>query len=206
MRIYDLVGNNQNHIYISIVRTRILLSLILSITAITARAQTLSLGLSSSLSSQGINLCLDHSLSGEMDIFNLGVDTYGLLSARTEQIGFCFTYSHQYVFSIVESEDFIARFHAGIGISTGYVHDHESGALLSEKLPLDKEMGIVAALACNAGMRFDFERPFAIELNFLAAPGIHIRKDSSTGFTNISFYKRGIYYALLPQISLYFIL
>ena len=67
---------------------------------------------------------------------------------------------------------------------------------------LQKEMGIVAALSCSIGLRLDFARNVAIDFGFAANPGVHLRLDEENGSIYLSFYKNGIFHAILPQISI----
>lgn len=183
-----------------------LLVLAIVLSGVQSRAQAISIGPFSSITGHGLSFSIDHELRGEMDIISISTDTYGLLSARSEDLGFRINYSHQFVYSLIEGEDFVLRLHSGVGFTTGYVHDYENGAFLADKPALRKEMGVIAGLNCHTGVRFDFMRPFAIEITLSLIPGIHIRRDSESGIVNLALYQRGIYHCLLPQISLYYLL
>ena len=94
------------------------------------------------------------------------------------------------------------KFHLGAGFMTGFAHDNELGLFMNSDEPLANEMGIIAALSCTIGLRFDFDRPFAIDLGLTANPGVHLRMDKENGSMYLSFYKNGIFGAVLPHISL----
>ncbi len=166
-------------------------------------AKEVSAGLSSSPTGYGVMIHIMNPEGSELDILNISTDLYGLVSGRTDDIGFRLGYSHDYVINRFEYADFSMDIHAGAGLLTGFVHDHESGIFFGNRNPLEKEMGLIAALSCSAGLRFDFfARKVAIDLGFSANPGVHIRMDKENGSIYMSFYKNGIYQILYPKISI----
>lgn len=179
-----------------------ILCLALMFSGLPALAQSRSISFDSALTGLGLSYIIDREQSGELDVFSLGANTFGIHSGRTDDIGIYASYTRSYVFSLLEGEDFVARFYAGLGLSTGYVHDYEKGIMVVEDNALCNNMGVYASLACTAGMRVDFLRPLALELSFNVYPGIHLRSDERTGSTKLAFYQNGIYYAFLPTISL----
>lgn len=168
-----------------------------------AAAREVSAGLSSSPSGFGVMMQIMNHEGSEMDILNISTDMYGVVSGRTGDIGFRLGYTHDYIIRRFEHEDFDMNIHVGAGLQTGLVHDHESGFFFGNRNPLEKEMGIIAALSCSAGLRFDFyARRVAIDLGLSANPGVHLRMDKDNGSFYLSFYKNGIFQILYPKISI----
>lgn len=188
--------------------TRGLLILVASCMAFTlarpsAVAREWSAGAVSSLSFVGLQArAYDHE-TDESDIISLTADFYGLVTGRTDDVGVKFSYVHDYVLGELVADSFIMKFHAGAGFMTGYVHDNEAGGpFLNSDKALSREMGVIAALSCTVGLRFDFERPVAIDIGLSANPGIHLRTDRDNGSMYLSFYKNGVFNAIFPHISL----
>lgn len=167
-----------------------------------AGAREWSAGLVSSPSGCGILAQSFNSRGNEIDILSITTDFYGLLSGRTDDLGIRFGYTHDYIITQYEGNGFSMKLHAGAGMLTGYVHDHENGLFIGAGRPLEKEMGIVAALSCSFGLRFDFFRRVALDLGFSANPGVHLRMDRENGSMYLAFYKNGIYQIMFPRISI----
>lgn len=177
--------------------------LILTLAYLPAGAREWSAGLYSFPAGHGIQVQTMDDKEEEMDTFIISTDLYGITSGRTADVGFRLSYTHDYVLGRLEAEDFSMKFHAGAGLLAGYVHDHENGIFLGTIEPLKKEMGVVAALSCSLGLRFDFfARRVAIDLGLSANPGVHLRMDRENGSLYLSFYKNGIYQILFPKISI----
>ena len=180
-----------------------ILCLALALTTPEAAAREWSAGLFSSPSGWGLQAQACDRSGTEMDIITLTADAYGLLTGRTGDLGVKLGYTHDYVLGMLETEAFLMRFHAGAGVLTGYVHDNENAFLLSSGEDLQKEMGIVAALSCSIGLRFDFfARKVGIDLGLSANPGVHLRTDRENGSIYLSFYRNGIYDIVLPRVSI----
>lgn len=158
-------------------------------------------GLTSSPVGSGIRAQLTNG-GGELDIITVVADTYGVVTGRTSDIGIRASYTHDYVLASLRTDGFLMRFHAGAGLMAGYVHDHEGGLFISTDKDLGKGMGLAAALSCSIGLRLDFARNVAIDFGFAANPGVHLRLDEENGSIYLSFYKNGIFHAILPQISI----
>lgn len=177
--------------------------LVLTLAILPAGAREWSAGLYSFPSGHGIQVQTMDENEKEMDTFIISTDLYGMASGRTSDVGVRLGYTHDYVLGRLEAEDFSMKFHAGAGLLTGYVHDHENGIFLGTKDPLNKEMGFIAALSCSMGLRFDFfARKVSIDLGLSANPGVHLRMDKDNGSLYLSFYKNGIYQILFPKISI----
>ena len=73
---------------------------------------------------------------------------------------------------------------------------------IRNKKALQKEMGVMAALSGSIGLRFDFTRNAAIDFGLSANPGVHLRMDRENGSMYLSFYRNGLFHALLPHISI----
>jgi len=141
--------------------------------------------------------------SGWMHVFDVCADIYGCATGRTSDVGVMVEYSYENVFYTLDRGEHLVMFHGGAGLSGGYVHDFESGIFrIDDKRTLSREQGAVAALKCSIGVRLDFHRRVNLDFGISAHPGIHIRKDRDTGVMFISPYKRGLYHALLPSLSL----
>ena len=176
--------------------------LALMLVPLSAGAREWSAGLISSPSFIGIQAQATRPDNGETDIFCIAADTYGTVTGRTEDVGIRLSYIHDYALGLLIAENFNMKFHLGAGFMTGFAHDNELGLFMSSDEPLANEMGIIAALSCTIGLRFDFDRPFAIDLGLTANPGVHLRMDRENGSMYLSFYKNGIFGAVLPHISL----
>ena len=94
--------------------------------------------------------------------------------------------------------------YAGAGFLGGYVHDYESGMFSTTDRALRHGRGLVAALACDLGLAFDFDRRVTVDLSLCLAPGLHFRRDADSGTTIISAYRRGFISALLPRLCIYY--
>ena len=94
--------------------------------------------------------------------------------------------------------------YAGAGFLGGYVHDYESGMFSTTDRILRNGRGLVAALACDLGFAFDFDRRVTVDLSLCLAPGLHFRRDADSGTTIISAYRRGFISALLPRLCIYY--
>lgn len=184
------------------VRRLLVLSLSLLLAARPGGAREWCAGLTSTAVGSGIQAQTVNPSGEEMDIFSIVVDTYGLASGSTKEPGVRLSYTHDYVLASLQGENFLMRFHAGAGLMAGYVHDHEGGFFISSGEPLKNEMGVAAALSCSIGLKFDFKRPVSIDFGFTANPGVHLRPDPENGAMYLSFYKNGIFHAILPHINI----
>lgn len=165
-------------------------------------AQDMSTGVFSSFVGHGLSLEIDHRSIGEIDAISLYIDTYGIPTGRTKDLGVALCYSRKLVFGVLDTESFIARFHAGFGLMSGYVHDYEKGMWSENTIGLKRNMGAVLALSCQAGVRLDFHRPICMVISFEAYPGIHIRQDELSSTINVSLYKNGVFNCLIPRLSI----
>jgi hypothetical protein len=148
----------------------------------------------------GVTAVFDH--GGEMDIFTLRTDFYGLLSGRTRDVGAVLSYSHDYVFYRTDGEDYALSLHAGAGGMLGWVHDFEPGFFSEFDRRLDHNPGVAAGATGNFGLRLDFARCLTLDVSLSVHPGIHVRMNRSTGALLADFYKGGVYHAYYPQINL----
>lgn len=161
------------------------------------------IGFLSSFTGVGVGVELPSSQSGWMHSIDICMDAYGHMTGRTSDLGVLVAYSYEHFFHTIDNGEYLILFHGGAGLAGGYVHDYESGIFRTDDgRTLEKEMGAIASLKCSIGVRFDFRRNVSIDFRLSALPGIHVRKDSDTGVMFISPYKRGLYHALFPQLSL----
>ncbi len=186
----------------SMCRTYLIACLLLASVSATAGAREWSAGLYSSPTGIGLQAQLPSGDGRETDIISVIADTYGLISGRTADIGVRVGYTHDYIISTYEADGFTMNFHAGAGLTVGYVHDGENGSILGTGEALQKEMGVMAALSGSIGLRFDFTRNAAIDFGLSANPGVHLRMDRENGSMYLSFYRNGLFHALLPHISI----
>lgn len=175
--------------------------LLLTLSCTALRGQTRLLGLFQSPKGAGLSLMLDRD-GQELDCFTLRTDFYGVLTGRTEQVGFCLTYTHDYSIFVRERERCLLTLHAGAGGTGGYVHDYEKGFLSAYDRRLERAPGWMAALTGHIGLRADFRCRISVGLGFSVHPGIHLRTDPGTGALIVSLYRNGIQRAYLPQINL----
>ena len=180
----------------------VILCLALVLTTPEAAAREWSAGLFSSPSGWGLQAQACDRSGTEMDIITLTADAYGLVTGRTGDLGVKLGYTHDYIISTYEADGFTMNFHAGAGLTVGYVHDGENGSILGTGEALQKEMGVMAALSGSIGFRFDFTRNAAIDFGLSANPGVHLRMDRENGSMYLSFYRNGLFHALLPHISI----
>lgn len=183
-------------------RTYLIACLLLASVTAAAGTKEWSAGLYSSLTGIGLQAQLPSGEGREMDIISVLADTYGLLSGCTTDIGVRLGYTHDYIISTYVADGFTMDFHAGAGLTIGYVHDGENGSILGTGEALQKEMGVMAALSGSIGLRFDFTRKVAIDFGLSANPGVHLRMDRENGSMYLSFYRNGLFQALLPHISI----
>lgn len=167
-----------------------------------ARAQQRRVGLYQSPKGVGATVVLDAPTDGGVNIFTLRTDFYGLLSARTRQVGAFLTYTHDYCLFWTEGEGYLLLLHAGAGASLGYAHDYEKGFFSSYDREFEHTPGLVAALSGSVGLCVDFDRHLSLDVSFSLDPGIHLRTNKSTGAVLLSFYRNGIYRGYYPQINL----
>ena len=182
---------------------RVLKALILGFTAClmsqTSEAKEWGVGLFSSPHAVGVQFqALGES---EIDIIGIMADLYGVIKGQTKDIGFKLGYTRDYILNEVHFQNCGMIFHLGAGAMLGYVHDKESGIFVNSNETLENNMGLMAALSCSIGLRFDFIRPVAIDLSFAANPGIHLRRSSETGSLYLTVYKNGISQIIMPRLS-----
>lgn len=152
----------------------------------------------------GLSLQVDNDWGDEIRTFNLYADMYGVYSGRTDKPGVAFSYVHNYILKVYDFEYSRLSMYAGAGFLAGYVHDFENGLFSVTDRQLQKGMGIVAALACNFGLGFDFDRHITVDVSFSLCPGLHLRRDADSGSTIISVFQRGYISALYPQLCIYY--
>lgn len=173
------------------------------LSGLAARGQEAMLGLYQSPKGVGVTAIFGTDWGEEMDILTLRTDFYGLLAGRTEQMGICASYTHDYAIYQLWQEPFDLILHAGAGGMIGYVHDWEKGLLSQFDRGLTHNFGLAVGLAGNIGLRVDFDR-LTLDLSFLIAPGIHLRTDQDTGAVLLSYYRCGTIHAALPQLNIMF--
>ncbi len=162
------------------------------------------LGAFNSSKGLGAAMLLGSSSGDGFSIVSLYADMFGVFSGRTDDVGIALSYSRDYVIYSSDLEYYSLTLHGGPGFLTGYVHDYERHFFTSEG-DTDKTMGAVAALSGNIGFLTDFyRRRISIDIGICINPGIHIRRDRNDGTVLLSLYKRGIYYGLCPQLSIYY--
>lgn len=152
----------------------------------------------------GLSLQFDNDWGDEIRCVNLYADMYGVYSGRTSEAGFVASYTHSYILKVYDFEYSRLSMYAGAGFLGGYVHDYESGMFSTTDRALRHGRGLVAALACDLGLAFDFDRRVTVDLSLCLAPGLHFRRDADSGTTIISAYRRGFISALLPRICIYY--
>ena len=126
----------------SMCRTYLIACLLLASVSATAGAREWSAGLYSAPTGIGLQAQLPSGDGRETDIISVIADTYGLISGRTADIGVRVGYTHDYIISTYEADGFTMNFHAGAGLTVGYVHDGENGSILGTGEALQKEMGL----------------------------------------------------------------
>ena len=165
-------------------------------------AQERLLGVYQSPKGVGISAVIESNDGQEMNILTLRSDFYGFLSGRTQDVGACVSYTHNYVLYRHEGEDHVLRLHIGAGGLFGFTHDFEKGFLSAYDRQLVRKPGWTVALAGNIGIRVDFRRRLSLDCGFSILPGVHMRTDNKTGALLVGFYKAGVYNAYFPQVNL----
>ena len=161
-----------------------------------------SLGLQSAFDGFGLMLQWPNSDGNETEVFSLLCDTYGVHRARTDDLGVRFSYTHNYVLYRFYNDEMELGLRLGAGVTLGYAHDNENGIFIGTQEALTQNMGFIAALCCTGGARIDFfRRRVAVDLSFCASPGVHVRRDETTGNVYVSLYKNGIYHVIYPQLT-----
>ena len=168
-----------------------------------AKGQEAMLGIFQSPKGIGVTALFGSDWGEEMDILTLRTDFYGLLAGRTQQMGICISYTHDYALYQLWQEQFDLNLHAGAGGLVGYVNDWEKGLFSQYDRALTHNSGLAVALAGNIGLRVDFDR-LTLDLSFLIAPGIHLRTDKESGDVLLSYYRCGTIHAFLPQLNILF--
>ena len=92
-----------------------------------ARGQEALLGLFQSPKGVGVTATFGSAGAGETDILTLRTDFTGLLTGRTEHMGVCISYTHDYPIYQLWGDHFDMTLHAGAGGLVGYVQDWEKG-------------------------------------------------------------------------------
>ena len=177
-------------------------AVLLAVSCIAAAAQDYLGGVFQSPRGVGLTFVRDSADGGEMDIFTLRTDFYGLLSGRTRDVGGVLSYSHDYIFFWTEGENYLLSLHAGAGGMAGWVHDFEPGFFSEFDRQLDRNPGIAVGATGNFGLRMDFARRLTLDLSLSVLPAIHVRMNKSTGALLADFYKAGVYHAFYPQLNL----
>jgi hypothetical protein len=175
--------------------------LLLMLSGPLAKGQEALLGLFNSPKGIGVTAMVGSDWGNETNIITLRTDFYGILGGRTQNMGVCVTYSHDYAIYQLWQDQFDLTLHAGAGGQIGYVHDWEKGLFVPLDRDLEHKMGLAVALVGNIGLRFDFDR-LTLDLSFGLAPGIHLRTDEETGAVLLAFYRAGIYNAYYPQLNI----
>lgn len=153
----------------------------------------------------GISAQIDAKDGDEINTFNLYADTYGLLSGRTSDVGIAFSYTHNYILRVYDFGHCRSSFYAGAGFLCSYVHDFEKGFFSDDaSRQLDKKMGYVIALDCNAGYGIDFDRGISIDVSLSLIPGVFIHREDKSGQILAGLYKQGVFGALMPQLCIYY--
>lgn len=152
----------------------------------------------------GVSLQVDNGWGDEIRTFNLYADMYGVYSGRTRDAGIAFSYTHNYILKVYDFDYSRLSMYAGAGFLAGYLHDFENGMFSVTDRQLQKNMGVVAALSCNFGLGFDFDRRVTVDISFSLCPGLHMRRDPDSGSTIISAFRRGYISALYPQLCIYY--
>lgn len=98
-------------------------------------------------------------------------------------------WTHSYNLPDHDCGTFKWSFHAGPGISAGYVRNFSS------------QWGPALALSGNAGFIFRFREDFVIDLSWTAELGGHLVR-SGNGNTILTFYLPGIQRAIYPELKL----
>ena len=129
-------------------------------------------------SPKGVGVSVMSGRGPEMNIFTLRTDFCGVLSGRTPEIGAVFCYTHDYVITTREGEDWSVALHAGAGALAGWVHDFEKGVFSIYDRGMTHSPGIAVGAAGNI--------------------------NKSTGALITSFYKAGLYHAYYPQLNLFY--
>lgn len=170
-----------------------------------ARGQEALLGLFQSPKGVGVTATFGSAGAGETDILTLRTDFTGLLTGRTEHMGVCISYTHDYPIYQLWGDQFDMTLHAGAGGLVGYVQDWEKGLFSQYDRAFKHKQGFALALAGDIGLRFDFDR-LSLDLSFTVAPGLHLRADDETNTVILSYYHAGSVYAYFPQLSIMFYL
>ena len=179
--------------------------LLLMLSGPLAKGQEALLGLFNSPKGIGVTAMVGSDWGNETNIITLRTDFYGILGGRTQNMGVCVTYSHDYAIYQLWQDQFDLTLHAGAGGQIGYVHDWEKGLFVPLDRDLEHKMGLAVALVGNIGLRFDFDR-LTLDLSFTVAPGLHLRADDETNTVILSYYHAGSVYAYFPQLSIMFYL
>lgn len=166
------------------------------------RAGVPSAGIYNSFKGIGVTAQFNGASVKDMHIAHLFGDFYGVPTGRAREVGIKFNYTRAYVFSEIPSEECIFKFYAGPGASLGYVRDYEHGYYENLSLHLKNNPGGMTSLSGTAGCIVDFSKKIFINLSWTAELGIHVRRNATTGKTELNWYKNGIFQALYPQLSI----
>lgn len=131
------------------------------------------------------------------------VDIYGIPTSRCSSPGLRFNFSRMYEFSRIETPEVVYSFHAGPGISAGYVRDHVKGRGFDLTSLISENPGFMLALSGDIGCRFDFGGRISLNLSFLADIGFHVRRDEAgnSNAANLSVYNNGLIQTFYPQLT-----
>ncbi len=162
------------------------------------------LGTYNSLKGLGLSAAFKSSDGAEMTFVKLYADLFGVFPGRIDDVGVAASCTRDYVFAYADLGYSYLMLHAGPGVFAGYVHEYERN-FLSSRGESYKKMGLAIALEGNFGLTADFfNHSVSLDASLSVNPGLHIRRDPDSGATLISLYKRGLYYCLTPQLSIYY--
>lgn len=139
---------------------------------------------------KGLGVRYDTSIDeGSFRSFILFADITGAAVSRDDMPGVRFQYTHGFILKTMLPGNSTCQFYVGPGVGCGWVRDEGT------------EYGFALTTNCTAGWRWMFKgNRMLIDLSFTADLGMHIRKEE--GATKLALFKRGIYCAPIPQISL----
>ena len=133
------------------------------------------------------------------NVFNLGMDTYGMFNYKSRLPGGKFSFSHDTIFHRGGFDDGQVEYilYVGAGFVGGYGKDFSN---------MKYNPGAILGITSSVGTIVAFKgSKLELGLDFTAQWAIHIRKmEEKNGLVGLSWYANGLIYALIPQVCIYY--
>lgn len=153
-------------------------------------------------SMKGLGLTYENSVGqNTFNNYTIYADMYGVLTGRTDQLGFKASFSRCNIFLSKDVRGTNIKLFAGPGVSLGYVKDFEKGNL-KEIIPLSRNRGFTMGVTGSVGIRADLPRNLILDASLTMECGVHLRQNENGDGKVTSLYMNGLIRSAYPQIGL----